>query len=241
VDAWAVTAALGPGAVQHNGRTFDWLSKHDPQSRDYAIREAVRPVPRNTSRFWTPGPVLDQGSEGACVGMGCAGEASASPNRIRGVDFAYAFGWYKRAQQIDGQPGEAYSGTSVLAGMKVGVERGVWDGYRWAFGIQDVVQALLQLGPVVIGIDWYDSMYETKPDGEVVVSGNLVGGHCILLTGYSPSYGRLGETIRWRNSWGPSYGKNGNGYIRSGQLAELLQQNGEAAIPVGRHLLPKAA
>lgn len=230
-----MTLPLGPGAVHHDGRTFDWLSRHDERSRDHAIREAVRPVPRTYAKWWTPGPLLNQGAEGACVGMGCSAEAAASPQRLRGVDFAYAMGWYNRAKQIDGQPGEAYSGTSVLAGMKVGVERGLWDGYKWAFGIRDVVQGLLQLGPVVIGIDWYDSMYETKPDGEVVVGGNLVGGHCILLTGYSPSYARLGETIRWRNSWGPSYGKAGNGYIKAGLLSELLEANGEAAIPVGRH------
>lgn len=226
---------VGPGAVEHDGRILDWQSRHDPRSRDHAIREAIRPVPRNTSRFWTPGPILDQGAEGACVGMACAGEAAASPQRLRGVDFAYAHAWYKRAQVLDGEPGEAYSGTSVLAGMKVGVERGLWDGYKWAFGIADVVQALLQLGPVVIGVDWHEAMYETRRDGEVIVDGPLVGGHAILLTGYSPSYGRLGETVRWTNSWGPTYGKRGNGYIRAGLLAELLADNGEAAIPVGRH------
>lgn len=209
-------------------RTFDQITIHDERSRDYAIREAIRPVPV-ASRFWTPGRVLDQGSEGACVGFGIAGDLSASPVRVREVSTELAQTIYHEAQAIDGVP-DTVGGTSVNAGMKIAVRHGYYTGYRWAFSLEDVQQALLQVGPVVLGISWYSGMYEA-PNGLVDVSGYVVGGHCILLTGYS----RPRDAYRWRNSWGASYGISGSAYISAGDLFRLLiTERGEAAVPVGR-------
>jgi hypothetical protein len=217
-------------------RIFDQQTKHDPRSLDYPVRELFKPVPV-TSKFWSPGAVLDQGQEGACVGHGIAADLSASPVRVRGVDHPYAQSIYMDARKIDGIPDSSGEGTSVNAGMKIAVERGFYTSYHWAFSLDDVIQSLLQVGPVVIGINWYAGMYEA-PDGVVSVSGECVGGHCILLTGYAKRYGRLGEVFRWRNSWGPGYGRNGNAYIKADDLGRLLiDEKGEAAIPVGRKLV----
>jgi hypothetical protein len=231
------------GVTHHNGRTFDWNPRHDPRSRGYAVRSLVTEAPTRAV-WWAGGPVSDQKAEGACVGHSVTGEYLASPVRgklpaggDRGLAASQlAFEVYKRAQQIDPWPGENYSGTAVNAGMQVGRERGWWDSYHWAFGLEDVKRALL-LGPVVIGIPWLDGMYSTRGRyAEIVPEGPVVGGHAILITGWSPSYGNLGETFRLRNSWSTSYGKQGNGYIRAHNLAALLEQDGEAAVPTGRHL-----
>jgi hypothetical protein len=231
------------GVTHHNGRTFDWNPRHDERSRGYAVRSLVSDLPTKAI-WWVGGAVSDQGSEGACVGHACTGEYLASPARGRlpkGVDpglaaSQLAFEVYKAAQRIDPWPGENYSGTAVNAGMKVGRERGWWDSYHWAFGLDDVKRALL-LGPVVIGVPWLDGMYSTQGRyAEIVPSGPVVGGHAILITGWSPKYGNLGETFRLRNSWGPGYGKGGNGYLRAANLAALLADEGEAAVPTGRRL-----
>ena len=66
-------------------RVLDYVPRLDDRNRGHRIRAslldgevlAVRP------RFWVPGPVLDQGREGACVGFGCTAEALASPVRVR--------------------------------------------------------------------------------------------------------------------------------------------------------------
>lgn len=220
--------------ARHAGRTFDWTPKHDERSRMYAVRDIVEVAPTKPL-WWAGGAVLDQGREGACAGFAAAAEAAASPARVAGVTDAYARGWYQRAKELDEWRGEDYDGTSVNGTMKVGRERGMWDSYHWAFGVDDVRKALL-LGPVVIGIPWFEGLYETRgSQHEMVADGELVGGHCILVTGWAPSFGRLGATFRLRNSWGPSFGKNGNGYMRRATLAALLEQDGEAAVPTDRH------
>lgn len=220
------------GVARAGGRTFDWNPNHDPRSREYGIRRLAIAAPTKPV-WWAGGPVLDQGAEGACAGFAAAGEAAASPIRVKGITDRYAFDWYARAKQLDEFPGVDYEGTSINATMKVGRERGLWAAYHWAFGVEDVKRALLT-GPVVIGIPWYESMYETRPDGSVVIGGELVGGHALLVTGWAPSYGRIGETFRWRNSWSKSYGKGGNGYIHARDLARLLEQDGEAAVATQR-------
>lgn len=224
-------------------RKFDWRPRFDPRSRNYGISTLLGSV-ADEPRTWTPGVVLDQGSEGACVGFGWTGELLASPRPYPVsplVANAYALGVYRAAKQIDEWEGDAYSGTSVLAGAKVIANTGAITEYRWAFSIDEVRDAVVAEGPVVIGIPWLSGMYDTRPSGLVDVSGQIVGGHCILITGYHPHMRIKGEgwlarhrVFRWRNSWGPGYGINGSGLIRYDDLAGLLAQQGEACVPVGR-------
>ena len=200
---------------------LNWRPRHDPRSRQYAIRDKIDKV-TSTARQWKAGIVLDQGSEGACVGFGWSGELACEPERYVVSDES-AFELYREAKEVDPWPGTDYEGTSVLAGAKVLKRRGQLLEYRWAFGIEDVRDAILTHGPVVLGIPWYSGMYDA-PNGRVTVSGSVVGGHCILATGYRPGYFML------RNSWGEGWGNGGDAEITEQDLAFLLDQNGEACI-----------
>lgn len=229
-------------------RKFDWKSQHDERSREYDIRSVLRTGVKPVLKMWDEGIVLDQGSEGACVGFGWMGEflaqpAAPEPQPGKFATQKYANDVYQTAKTIDEYPGENYEGTSVLAGAKVMRARGFIKSYRWAFSIEDVRDAIIQEGPVVIGIPWKEGMYETGPGGLVKVSGKSVGGHCLVLTGYDPAMkigARKYEVYRWRNSWGPDYGVNGSGYIKATDLAKLLKNVGEACVPIGRQV-PKSA
>lgn len=212
-------------------RTLDWRPRHDPRSRQYPIAAVLGAlVPRKT-KIWEPGPILDQGSEGACVGHGIVDEATADPVMVHLDDpQAEAFAVYHAAQKIDEYPGEAYSGTSVLAGAKIAQQRGWWGEYRWCFGIDDVVDTLIAHGPVVLGIPWYQSMYEPSSVDLLVVAGPKVGGHCILATGYNAA----SREVQLTNSWGTSWGTSGQAWIAVDDLAGLLDDQGEACTPVER-------
>lgn len=201
-------------------RVFDWKPRHDPRSLNYPIRGEVDVDV--SSRQWAPGPVLDQGSEGACVGFGWSGELACEPVRIV-VSNASAFELYREAKTLDHWPGQGYEGTSVLAGAKALMRRGQLVKYRWAFGVEDVRVAVLGHGPVVLGIPWYSGMYDA-PGGILNASGDYVGGHCILVTGYRPGWFRL------RNSWGADWGLNGSADIKYEDLDFLLDQDGEACV-----------
>lgn len=226
-------------ATTYAGRTLDQRTRHDPRSLNHLVSDRLTPVPVR-SKFWTPGRTLDQGEEGACTAFGVTGDALASParvNRVQGkpVDNDFAFAGYNRIKQLDEFPGEDYEGSSVNAAMKWYRELGAIDAWWWCTTMDDLIQALIQLGPAVIGIAWREGMYETRPDGLVDVSGKEVGGHCLTVNGYSPRYKKLGEVIRWKNSWGNVYGVNGQGYVKVDDFAALaFSGDGEVAIPVGR-------
>jgi hypothetical protein len=218
---------------------LNWRPNHDERSRSFGVRQRLTASAPLTNVLFTTGPVLDQGTEGACVGFGSADAANVmtllrSPGTPGLLDNGDALELYRLAQKLDEIPGESYTGTSVLGGMKAGLERGLWGGYLWAFGTRDIAQALLQRhGPVVIGVPWFDGLYETGPRGVVRLGGALVGGHCLAVVGLQLTgpNGEPGVHFIWQNSWGPSYGDDGLGYIANRDLVTLLRQQGEAAIP----------
>lgn len=221
-------------------RTFDWKSHHDERSKNYSIEDKIGIV-EPVKKYWPIGVVLDQGQEGSCVGHGWTGELVSSPRPFKTAPehgHEFAVNLYSRAKVLDEWPGEDYSGTSVLAGAKAVVEKGFMGSYRWAFGVEDVRSAVISEGPVVIGIPWRQGMYEAS-NGVVSVTGNVVGGHCLVLTGYNPRARLVGqpgyhEIFRWRNSWGLGYGLNGNAFIKIEDLAGLLYGGGEACVPQDR-------
>lgn len=239
------------------GRTLDYVPRLVDANLNHLIRDTLSEAQQATldieelfrrSRWWTGGAVLDQGREGSCVGHGVVGEWMASPVRGRPVrdnvpgpyfsqsGHEEAVAVYNRAKEIDEWEGINYDGTSVRAGLLVGRDRGWWTNFKWAKDLGDL-RLGLEFGPVVIGVTWYEGMYDTDPNGLVDVSGPEVGGHCLIITGFSKNLAGHGPHFRWRNSWGPLYGRNGNGYITPQNLKTVLfDQGNEAAIVSGRHL-----
>jgi hypothetical protein len=206
---------------------LDRREQFDERSRAFPIRALVPTKPR--SYTWRCCVTLDQGREGACVGFAWAHEVSARPLELR-QETSDALWFYREAQKVDEWPGENYSGTSVLAGAKVVQREGFLTEYRWAFGLQDLVLALGYKGPAVLGIPWYEGMYEPDPKGIIRPTGRVAGGHAILANGVNVKR----ELVRLHNSWGPDYGLGGSAFISFGDLERLLHEDGEACIPVVR-------
>lgn len=218
-----------------NGHTLDWVPSYDPRSRNYAAvidaRTASTSLP--SQRSWVIGnSVLNQDPEGACVGHGVSNVLSAYPNRnYFKRPQALAFGLYHAARYVDQWPGEEDNGTSVLAGMKIATDFGFCNGYRWCFGEDDLRRTILGVGCVALGIGWHDSMFRPDANGLITVTGQPVGGHCVAVSGFMPLVtGGLGYRIR--NSWGKDWGVRGEAYITQADMARLLADGGEAAIPV---------
>ncbi len=212
---------------------LDRIPHFDERSRHFPVRAVMPRTVERVKRIWPVTDVsfpLDQGAEGACVGFGWSGELSADPVRFD-TSNTTARELYEQARAIDRQMGNNWTeGASVLAGAKACVAQGKVGAYRWAFGIDDVIDTLVSTGPVVLGVNWHQSMYRTAAGGLVVVDGPIVGGHCILALGYWPAHPTHGDVVVWLNSWGPGYGENGIGYISVAKLDQLLRAGGEACI-----------
>lgn len=238
--------------TDYTDRIVDRLRQFDERSRNFA---AVSPTDTRDFRSYTWSCLTynDQGREGACVGFAWSHELSARPKVIP-TNNDYALKIYRRARQLDPWPGEDYSGTSVLAGVKAVQEiknqynKPLIQEYRWGFGIQDVLRIIGYQGPVVLGIDWYMNMYEPDAKNFIHPTGELAGGHAILANGVRivKKNSLLPRTwdnldldksfVRLHNSWGTGYGINGDAFITVRDLDTLLKNGGECCVPVVRSL-----
>lgn len=210
-------------------RVFDRKVRFDEKSRQYPVRKLITAA-KPRSYTWGCSLWLDQGVEGACTGFSVAHEAAAKPVTVQGISYSTAMAIYRRAREIDEWPGEDYDGSSVLAAIKAGKERGWFTEYRWAFGIDDLRMAIGHKGPAVLGINWYEGMHDTDADGFIRPTGALSGGHAILCNGYNAR----SDVFRLHNSWGKGWGIRGECFIAGSDLARLLKEQGEACIPIVR-------
>jgi len=214
------------------------LRHFNERSRNFPIRATVSRGKGPRSYTWRCVSHLDQGAEGACVGFAATHELVARPMEIRhlSADFARQM-IYWEAQKIDPWEGGSYpgaepryEGTSVLAGIKVLKTLGYIESYRWAFGLNDLVMAVGYCGPAVLGLPWYEGMFEPRSCHHLHVDGELAGGHAILCKAVDIK----ARTFVLHNSWGPRWGVDGDALISWEEMDRLLHEEGEAVIPLGR-------
>jgi hypothetical protein len=112
--------------------------------------------------------------------------------------------------------------------MKALKELGLAKGYRWCFGLDDTLKTLSTLGPVEVGLNWYEGFDRPDSKGLVKVSGAVRGGHAFELLGVDAE-----RKLVWaENSWGPAWGLRGRFCFAWKDLDRLLHEDGEAATVV---------
>lgn len=205
------------------------LVNHDERSKAFRAVDIIdQTKPRN--RSWIRGRAYDQGNNPHCVAF--TGKGILNTLKLsHGVDYdvrrRYSTDdFYAGAQANDEWPGENYDGTSGLGLCRFLASRGIIREYRWCFGLEDVLRTLSWVGPVGLGIWWYESMFDPSPDGFVSPAGNRAGGHEIELTGVDVHR----ETVTLTNSWGVGWGMNGKAKLTWSDLDRLLSEQGDAFV-----------
>lgn len=240
-------AVLRDGSSVADAR-LDRLVEFDERSREFAIRQILDPNAKPLTKLWDLTAedsriCLDQGREGACTGFGTTNELRFNPVPVRKQDgtlldatFAREYVYWE-AQKADPWPGGAYpgaqpfyEGTSVLAAIKRMATLGFYTQYRWAFGEADLALAIGNVGPAVLGVNWYQGMFKPNQRGYIKPTGAVQGGHCILCIGYDAE--RKYYTLY--NSWGPNWGNKGTCKVAKPDMVALLKDKGEACIVTGR-------
>ena len=215
---------------------------HDPRSRNFPAQPTATSV--KTVLHQTAAPVLNQGQVGSCVGNAVA-QCLNTMSFTRARFAAYVAGvlhrpylneddalsLYIAATTIGGGP--AYppndAGSDGLSGCKAAVQAGYLTAYRHAFSFDEFLLAL-QDQPVIVGTNWYESMFAPNTSsGMVEVSGNMVGGHEYLVLGADIER----QFVTLRNSWGPGWGRAGKFGLTFIDFQRLLGEQGDVTVPIG--------
>jgi hypothetical protein len=220
-----------PRAGARLGRNM-WL---DARSLAHMVENDVHEMGKSlTSTSWERVlAVLDQGQLGSCTGNAGTGALGTQPffNAVGSVlpstdDAAeaekFAVQLYSDATVVDGYPGTYPpddTGSSGLAICKVLKSRGTINGYRWARSAYGFLR-LLQNGPVLQGMPWYQAFFEPDKNGFIDAnphwsSSGIAGGHEIEAVGVElDSTDAFNSVITYVNSWGTGWGDSGRFRMR---------------------------
>lgn len=243
-----------PVAPTRTDPRLDRIVRLDERSRNYSVAKLLGTDQQSpVGKRWYLRLQLDQGNTGDCTGFSRTYDLAASPQPLKlpsgkPLDNSFAHALCALAKRYDEWPGEDYEGSSVLGAFKAAQALGFIGEYRWAFGIDDLVLALSHLGPVVVGTDWLNSMFDPAPNGlvEVDTSSEVAGGHAYffdqVIVTKAAQRRKLGKGYSLREndvllsgqqSWGGSWGANGRYLFWASDLEKLLngvEYPGEAAI-----------
>jgi C1A family cysteine protease len=196
---------------------------HDPRSRAFPVELPTVPVRNRLHRRY--GAVLDQGNLGSCTGNAAVQTLNHKPfyhGKHQTEEDAVSV--YSRATEIDPFDGQyppedtGSDGTSVAKVLK---ERGIISGYTHIFGYAAEAIQVIQHKPFIIGVSFYEGMYNY---GNMTPSGNLLGGHEMVVTGWYKNIG-----FRILNSWG-QWGFGGYGWMTESSFDWLMHDSGDATV-----------
>jgi len=210
-----------------------WL---DSRSLSYMVENDVQEMARPlANQDWERVLViLDQGTLGSCTGNAGTGALGTQPfydaigqdvlpkagDSTAAEEFAVQL--YSDATAADGYPGDYPpddTGSSGLAVCKVLKKRGTVAGYRWARTPYGLMR-LLQRGPVLQGMPWYNAFFDPDHDGFIDAnphwsSSGIAGGHEIEAIGLElDTTDAFDSVITYANSWGTSWGDAGRFRMR---------------------------
>jgi len=217
------------------GRTF----VEDKRDQNYLIsknlklikEQTIRPSTKVlTSRYWSDnGWWGNQGNTPQCVGYAWAHWLEDGPVEQPGrAPIIQPSIIYRNAQKLDEWPGENYNGTSVRGGVKYLQSIKKVKSYYWAYDLNTLINTVMNVGPVVVGTNWYYNMFFPDKNGVIKISGRLSGGHAYIINGVDTKT----KMFRLKNSWGKTWGKSGSAFISFSDMDKLIKQNGEICLAV---------
>lgn len=217
-------------------RATGFIQIEDERDKNYPYSAiAAAPLSTVTQKYWWGnGWWGDQGSDPHCVAFAWTHWVNDGPrmhslfkSRRPAVDTDKL---YCEAQNFDPWPGNCenplYEGTSVRAGAKVLQDWGFIENYYWAHNVDQIAQAIITQGPVIMGTRWTSGMSSPDRNGIVKPDGSWQGGHAYVLNGVNLTT----RMFRLKNSWGRWWGKDGYAYISMDDMAALLAPYGEACV-----------
>jgi hypothetical protein len=230
------------------------LGRHmelDSRSTQYGVslqEQAAKPVNQDWA---SPIPIMDQGQLGSCTGnagtrfiawkyrdnLSAVTLSGKNLGQDATADEQFAVELYHEATVNDGFSGTYPpddTGSSGLGVMRSFKKAKLVTSYVHAFSLRSLV-AMLQKGPYIQGMPWYNAFFEPDSNGFIDSNPNwqpsgVAGGHEIfcrgveLLSGWSFDTAPEKIVLNYDNSWNTSWGDHGSFRMRGSTYQALKQQ-----------------
>ncbi len=216
------------------------------------VEDVIEDLPTKLDITDEMSPVKNQGAEGACAGFAGVAVKEWMEIKDYGLtDGKYIDlserQLYEKAKKISGHS----EGTTLKAISKVLLDDGVCEDVYWPYKAKEVGQSLpgaehnalkykilsyvrvgnleelkaslFKFGPVLIGVtvskNWYRQKNGHIPNANFCERIQApLGGHAITVVGYNDET----QEIKFKNSWGTSWGKEGFGWMSYKELKRTL-------------------
>ena len=206
---------------------------HDSASRGFAFTASSRLL--TSVRHQRRAPVFDQGQLGSCVPNAGVGALGTDPfygdlrSRLVWAE-STCLDFYRAVTRADPWPGQwepTDTGSDGLSMAKVFVTDTLISGYLHAFTFADALAALADR-PVITGVNWYSSMFDPTPGGEVRITAGatVAGGHEFVVDELDVE----GQRVWATNSWGTSWGVAGRFWMSFATWSRLLGEDGDVTV-----------
>lgn len=197
--------------------------KHDDRSRNFAVAPVASLGDLKSIRHRRLVKPYDQGNIGSCVPNSAAGTLSTLPFHHRYGETT-ARKWYHEltgwtpTNGID--PGS--TGLDIARLLKT---KGLISGYRTAFGLTAALTAL-QASAVLVGMSWRTGCDNPDSSGLIKWIGSVRGGHELEFNEIDVER----KLVGFEQSWGPSWGAGGRGYMSWDDFGNALLDQGDVTV-----------
>jgi len=213
-----------------------------PNTKDLMVPIPQYDLPKEVNWTSQQTEVRDQGNEGTCAGFMGAGLKEFQEWREYGKKYDFSERWiYEWAKVEDEFPGESYEGTTIRGIMKALAKHGICPEELWPYvpgkrGEPDeqaasraypfrikkyrsltipekdmrlIQRGLHETGPIALGVAVHSTWFDVGKDGIIKPSSSqdILGYHAILAVAYDEKF------LKFKNSWGISWGAQGYGFL----------------------------
>lgn len=200
--------------VRSTGQVGGWTRNAKAAADVVTLTEAgwhapLAPTKRaRAERVWRTGSVLDDAARRPDLALACATSSAASALGV-GLGLEVVLQMFNRNEV--GQNIWRVPAAVKLAAARVTTE-------------DELIDALVLDGPVVLGLPWREGLDQANTYGQVRYHGSVLGPHVVVLTGVNAT------AVRIQNAWGTGWASLGRAWLPRPDLAALFAAKPDALV-----------